>query len=267
MIRGNYHTHTVFCDGADTPREMIEAALALGFDVLGFSGHVDLDPVLDLDVYCREIRALAAEYGPRIEVLCGGEVDRLYPDKSALQLDYIIGSNHHLTGDLDRPMAVDHSEQVLLQLLNDGFAGDVYRMTRAYFENVAKVYRETRCHFVGHFDLITKYNGRLHLIDEADPRYLDPAFDAMDRLISEGMRWFEINTRMAATGRIYPSERLLRHLRQRGGEILISSDAHAANELDRGFDAAKALALRCGFDHANALTMRSGRLEYVEIAL
>lgn len=35
----NLHTHTCFCDGKDTPEEMIQEALKRGFDSLGFSMH------------------------------------------------------------------------------------------------------------------------------------------------------------------------------------------------------------------------------------
>ena len=35
----NLHTHTTYCDGRDTPVEMIESAIAQGFDSIGFSGH------------------------------------------------------------------------------------------------------------------------------------------------------------------------------------------------------------------------------------
>ena len=34
----NYHTHTDFCDGQNTPEEMAEAAAKKGFIALGFSG-------------------------------------------------------------------------------------------------------------------------------------------------------------------------------------------------------------------------------------
>ena len=37
----NYHTHSVYCDGRDTPAEMAQAAFDLGFGALGFSGHRD----------------------------------------------------------------------------------------------------------------------------------------------------------------------------------------------------------------------------------
>ena len=31
MIKADFHTHTTFCDGKSTPREMVEAACRLGF--------------------------------------------------------------------------------------------------------------------------------------------------------------------------------------------------------------------------------------------
>ena len=35
----NLHTHTSLCDGKNTPEEVIEAAIAFGFDSIGFSAH------------------------------------------------------------------------------------------------------------------------------------------------------------------------------------------------------------------------------------
>ena len=40
-LKANYHTHTVFCDGADTPEDVVLAAIGKGFTHLGFSGHMD----------------------------------------------------------------------------------------------------------------------------------------------------------------------------------------------------------------------------------
>ena len=79
----NYHTHSTWCDGKNTPREMVEAAIAKGFDTIGFSSHSmlpqdDVAWVLTPEKaprYEAEIRALAKEYAPRIRVLCGVEAD------------------------------------------------------------------------------------------------------------------------------------------------------------------------------------------------
>ena len=35
----NYHTHTHFCDGADSPEAIVREALRLGCPEIGFSGH------------------------------------------------------------------------------------------------------------------------------------------------------------------------------------------------------------------------------------
>ena len=39
MIFANYHTHTTFCDGRDTPEQLVQEALRLGCPARGFFGH------------------------------------------------------------------------------------------------------------------------------------------------------------------------------------------------------------------------------------
>ena len=266
MLTFNYHTHTTFCDGSSTPQEMVERAMALGFTSLGFSGHVDIDPVMDVEAYLHEIRRLQALYGDRIEILCGGEFDSCYADPLRGGFDYKIGSNHHLDVGADRPVAVDYSEEMFVRLLYVFYAGDAFALARDYYAGVAKVYDRIHCNVIGHFDLVTKYNHHLHVIDEDDPRYVDPAMAALDALLSEDVA-FEINTRMVRTGRVYPHERFLKRIREKHGEIIISSDAHNAAELNAGFDTAVELARRCGFDHTNRLTMQNGCLELVPVGI
>ena len=47
-LKANYHTHTSLCDGTASPEEMVLEALRKGFDHLGFSGHVDIHPQMDV---------------------------------------------------------------------------------------------------------------------------------------------------------------------------------------------------------------------------
>lgn len=108
-MKTNYHTHTTWCDGKDTPRKVIQAAVAKGFEAIGFSSHAML-PLekaewgMDADVlprYAREVRRLADEFKDQILVLCGVEADyvpgRSNPDRAtyaAIAPNYIIGSVH-----------------------------------------------------------------------------------------------------------------------------------------------------------------------------
>ena len=43
MMFSNYHTHTAYCDGADTPEELVLEAIRLGCPEIGFSGHSHLN--------------------------------------------------------------------------------------------------------------------------------------------------------------------------------------------------------------------------------
>ena len=83
-LKANYHTHTSLCDGTASPEEMVLEALRKGFDHLGFSGHVDIHPQMDVPAYQQEIRSLAKKFAGEIEILCGGELDSLYRRSSNL---------------------------------------------------------------------------------------------------------------------------------------------------------------------------------------
>ena len=265
-LTGNFHTHTNLCDGADTPRAMVESALAHGLKRLGFSGHMDADIHMDLERYRAEIDALRDLYGGRIEILCGVELDNLYDPGCARGLDYVIGSTHFMDVEYERPLSVDNTADELRLLCNEFYGGDFYRLCRAYFRLEAQIADRFPCDFIGHFDLVTKFNDALHFVDEEDPRYLGPALEAMEYLVSRG-KPFEINTRQSARGKLYPGITLLRRLRELGGEILINSDAHRASELTAGFDLAAETARSLGFDHTNHLTLRSGKTVLVPEAL
>lgn len=38
----NLHAHTTFCDGKDTPEELVHEAIRMDMDSLGFSSHAPL---------------------------------------------------------------------------------------------------------------------------------------------------------------------------------------------------------------------------------
>ena len=254
-IRSNYHTHTTFCDGVNTAEQMAQAAYALGFDHLGFSGHMDPDIHMDFGAYREEIGRLRKIYEGRMQILCGVELDCIYDPDSAPGAEYVIGSTHFLDLDTPVPMSVDSSVRSMQTLIDEYYAGDVYALTRDYYRLEAEVNDRLQCTFIGHFDLVTRFNDEMHFVDETDPRYYEPALEAMEYLISQG-RPFEINCGAVNRGRkkdFYPNTFLLKKLHEMGGEILISADAHSADKLNGAFDGAAAQAAACGFTHYNIL--------------
>lgn len=254
-ILANYHTHTVLCDGKNTPLEMAQRAAELGFTHLGFSGHMDPDIHMEIQEYYRQIGLLKEQFKGKLDILMGVELDALYDPDCAPQAEYIIGSTHFLDVDSEIPMSVDNSEEMLAALCHEFYADDYYAMSKAYYELEATVYDRLHCTFVGHFDLITRFNDSLHFLDETDPRYYMPALEAMEHLVKQDVP-FELNTGAVYRGRkkeFYPNNFLLKKLREFGGEIFISSDAHQREHLNGCFDEAARAALLCGFDHYNIL--------------
>ena len=71
----NLHTHTKYCDGRDTPVEMAERAIELGFSSLGFSSHANTrfsdtcELLYNVDAYVEEIKRIRSVYEGRLKIL------------------------------------------------------------------------------------------------------------------------------------------------------------------------------------------------------
>lgn len=254
MMRQSLHTHCTFDDGAATPEEMVRAALDAGLDAVGLSLHSPIPGEEDwcalpekIPAFQDEMRRLAAAYRNEIAVYCGLEYDLCSkPDFSGFS--YVIASVHELVVD-GRRWSVDNTRAIAQQMLREAFDGDSDAAAQAYFAAVARIAALPEADIVGHFDLLTKFDEPEPLYHAEGLAYQTAALDAMERLVHAG-KIFEINTGAVAKGyrtAFYPSAPLLCALREMGGKITISSDAHAADKIAFGFPQAEALARRCGF--------------------
>ena len=261
----NFHTHTTYCDGKESVESMIQAAIAKDFVRLGFSGHVfnDFRPE-DQDIWCmspertqkyiEEVHMMAEKYKDKIDILCGIEQD-FCSNVSTEGFDYVIGSVHYTEKD-GMYYCVDESPEVLEKAIREGFGGDVYALTKRFFEMEAEVVKKTNATFIGHFDLVTKFNEGNRFFDPMDKRYRHAALEAMDALIETG-RPFEINTGGMYRGfrtEAYPSIQLLKDLKERGGSILLSSDSHDGNSIGFQFAEAAQAAKEIGFKTVKVLS-------------
>ncbi|MBQ8310656.1 MAG: histidinol-phosphatase [Clostridia bacterium] len=258
--KSNLHTHTDFCDGANAPEEIVKEAIRLGMEAIGFSGHsytpIDTSYCMTregTEQYRAEIERLKQVYGDRIKTLCGIELD-YYGEIPNVYYDYIIGSVHYVRLDGEY-CVVDKNAQSILDAVQQHCKGDIFRYTREYYRAVAEIADQTQCDIVGHFDLVTKFNEGGQMFDESDPRYLKPAFEAIDALLTKDVI-FEVNTGAISRGyrkTPYPAVRFLRYLRERGGYVTISADAHCKEHLLHSFDETANLLMICGF--RSVLTM------------
>lgn len=243
MIRRDYHTHTTFCDGKCTAEEMVCAAIALGMDEIGFSGHAhqpfDFDYCMSKEnssAYRADVRRLKEKYSDRIKIYLGAECD-LFTDEDMSAYEYIIGSAHYLKFG-DEYIAVDADADTLKYLIDVKFGGDAMAMCEEYFKNVSMIGKTLHPTVVGHFDLVKKYNAGGRFFDESDPRYVAAWKSAADELLKD-CKLFEINTGGIARARQtepYPSPEIIEYIKARGGRFILSSDSHRADTLCFMFD-------------------------------
>lgn len=257
----NLHSHTTFCDGKNTPEEMAKAAIELGMDALGFSGHGPNRAPDDaamaqetVPAYRAAVLRVREKYAGQLNVFLGIERDCFWaPDGG--DWDYVIGSVHSVEKD-GTYLGVDHSEKVFLESVEQHYGGDFYAFAEDYFRQVGEVPEKTGCQIVGHFDLITKFNEGDRLFDTAHPRYLSAALKALDRLAQRDVIC-EINTGAMSRGyrtAPYPAPALLRAMKERNIPVCITGDSHSAQALLHAFPQARELARSCGYREQMALT-------------
>ncbi len=253
----SYHNHSRFCDGSNTVDEMVEGAITLGLDEIGFSSHSYLEfdrdfsmPLERLCEYKAAVRSAAERYKDKIKVLLAIEQDiNSDPEAFAKGFDYKLGSVHNLKLD-GNFYSVERGPDDLKRTIDTVFGGDAYALCEAYFDTVARVKEITGCDIVGHFDYIVRENKNSMFFDETNERYLAAARRAIERLVADGAI-FEINTGGIARGYIdrpYPSITMLKMINEAGGSVTFSSDCHRARDLGCWFDEAVEMAKECGFE-------------------
>lgn len=240
-MESNYHTHSTFCDGADSPEELVIEAIRLGCPEIGFSGHSYLKEdsgcmsIEGTKAYCTEIRRLQAVYRDRIAVRLGIEHD-IFSDVDRERFDYSIGAVHYVEKNGIK-YSVDESRELFLSLVQSIYAGDYYSLAEDYFALEGEVYNRTGCNIIAHFDLITKYNEGNCFFDTGHPRYRKAAEDALEKLIASPCL-LEVNTGAMAKGyrtQPYPEKWVIDRWLSAGKELIFSSDCHKKENLLYGF--------------------------------
>lgn len=243
MTYSNYHTHTTFCDGKDTPEALVLRAIELGCREIGFSGHsythFDESWCMSREAtlaYRECITKLKEKYKGKIKILLGIEQD-LWSEESTDGYDFVIGGVHYIKHGCDF-LPTDESASLTQEIAAKYYSGDYMAMCEKYYENASLLYERTKCDIVAHFDIITKFNESDVLFDTSHPRYVRAAERALDVLCATPAK-FEINTGAISRGyrsEAYPSVSLIEKIKARGSSLILSSDCHAKENLLYRFD-------------------------------
>lgn len=269
----NLHTHCNFCDGDNTPEEMIIAAIQKGFTVLGFSSH-SLFPFSKSDwhipsnkfnEYSTEIRRLAEKYSSQIKILLGFEADYLkgvsvpsYENYAELNPDYLIGSIHYVFNKKGM-YSVDNKTEKVQQSLKKMYTNkkgeiDGKKAVCEYFATQREMLKKGTFQILGHPDVIRKRNSVLNFFDPSENWYKKELI-ATAKEIKKADVIVEINTGAISRGifnsntddDFYPSKQFLEIIHKMNIPVLVSSDAHKTDDLDCGFERGYDFAKKIGY--------------------
>lgn len=267
IMLANFHTHTTFCDGKNTPKEIILKAIDLGFSSIGFSGHgytpFDLRYCMkDTPSYIAEIKRLKLEYKDKIEIYLGVEEDA-FNLLNRSEFDYIIGSSHYFKiGDDYFP--IDSNYDYFKKCL-EVFKFDTHLLAETYYTSFVDYITKRKPDIVGHFDLITKFDELDKSLFFEDKKY-NQIVEKYMRMAVKSDCIFEVNTGAVSRGirsSIYPAENLLYIIKKENGKLILSSDSHNIDTLDFGFKDTEKYLKNFGF---NALyTIKGGKFVKYDI--
>lgn len=231
-IKYNLHTHTTRCRHAQgSDREMVETAIAEGFDVLGFSDHSpQVFPVDDYystfrmfpeeaAEYAESVRALQKEYASDIKILLGFEAeyyplafDALRELVAPLQLDYMIMGQHFVGNEYDEDSFYSSKCQ----------RGDRFLMR--YVEQVREGLDTGAFTYIAHPDIVNYQGG--------DAFYYEQ-MRTLCRYCREKRIPLEFNMLGYLNSRNYPDPRFWKIAAEVGNQVVLGYDAHDPGMLRR----------------------------------
>ena len=261
----NFHTHSTFCDGKNTPEEMVLAAIEKGFSAIGFSGHAttpyDLTYCMqDMEGYRAEIQRLKERYQKDIQIYLGIEED-LYSMVNREQYDYLIGSMHYAKKD-ESYYSIDSGTDYITKCVAFWDHNPI-AFAEYYYRTFCEYILRRRPDIVGHFDLLTKYDETMEPFFLNKEGYYEIAEKYLEIALESGCI-FEVSTGAMAKGyrkSPYPCERLLHLMKKKDAKVMLSSDSHSVTTLDYQFDEMKYLLREIGFRHTYVLYQDEFRKE------
>lgn len=254
----DYHVHTHYSADCETPmRASCQAAIAAGISEIAFTDHIEHEPADEsfgyyrYDAYLAELAQARDEFGDRLTILAGAEVDfntgiasRVEAFLATHTYDFIIGSVHY-----------GHNGEIIFP---DYFAGksldDVFL---PYYEQIQAAAETGWFDTIGHLDLPKRYMPASH--GPYDPeRYRSSLQHIFTALIDRGTS-FEINTsglRQAPKASM-PGPRIVAWYAEAGGELITTgTDSHVPGTIGTGLPETLEMLSLCGITSVSSFRRR-----------
>ena len=260
MPLSDYHVHTLLCNHATgTMDACARKALSLGLSGMCFLEHLTIRPdgshlsmsVEEVPLYFLAARQTRNRYASCLDVLVGLEVDfdpehmgQVKKVTDTFAFDLVAGSVHFVG-----------PRNIVSRRTGQSLPGeDAAAVVSGYLDKLEALVESGFFDVVCHLDVVKKFGRPFPCGFE----------DKVERIVSKiaqkGLA-VELNTAgfRHAAARSYPDAWLLEKIAKAGIGMTLGSDAHAADEIGKDFDKARALLKNAGVTHLTAFSKRRSR--------
>lgn len=259
----NFHSHSHHCDGKESMKDYVLAAIEKKFKAFGFSSHSPLPFPNEWSLtpegfkqYISDAKSLIEAHNSDVDLYLGLEIDYI-PGHSDnfdsfikdIPLDYAIGSvhlvRHKETGKL---WFTDGPVEGYIQGVNDIFDGDYKEAVKAFYEQTIEMIETQKPDIIGHIDKVKMHN-RQRWFSTSEKWYIDLVDRAL-QAAKENNCIIELNTRgvyTKKTDEYFPSVEIIKKCYDSGIPMMVNTDAHHPSQLDYHFNEAHKLLKSVGF--------------------
>ena len=210
-IEIDLHLHSTFSDGYNTPQEIVERAITLGYKAIGIVDHVRRTTDW-LDAFAREMGRLKQVYVNRIRLYSGIEakVVNLKGDVDAFteffaKVDLVLGAFHRIPKGQDKYFSPDEISR------------DKDKALEYWFKGMTKLLENGNVHVIAHPTAILKTHG------------ISVPYELKNAIAQKATAYhkvFEVNSKYQV-----PDEELLHLLELNKVRFSFGSDSHRIEEM------------------------------------
>jgi histidinol-phosphatase (PHP family) len=254
----DYHTHSVYSDGINTYKDLIQSAAEKGIKELGFSDHLCLhypdwavnrndfaNLKSDIIALKEETTLIKLKFGLEVDYIEGREQE-IKEKASKFPVDYLIGSVHYI-----KSWNFDTNQEDYENIDIDTFYTDYYSL-------IQKAASSGLFDIMGHIDVPKKF-GYYPSFD------LVPFYKKTAEVFAKSDVAIEINTSGLdmPCREFYPATEFIKECYLHHVPVTLGSDAHSATEIGRYFDKAITILKQIGYRKIATFTNR--KRSFIEI--
>jgi histidinol-phosphatase (PHP family) len=266
----NYHSHSLYCDGKAAPEDFIARAVENGFRAYGFTSHAPVPfdsrwnmPAGRLQEYLDHFKLLREQWKHTIQLYCGLEVDFIEGvwgyEASGLHekgLDYCIGSVHYINRFPDGSyFCFDVPTDAFFNGIEQLYHNDFRAALSGYYQTLRNMLQNDPPDVIGHMDKIKKHNTARAFFSEDEKWYRDQVEETLDLIASTGCI-LEVNTNGLYRHNppmLYPSSWILKSAYRRKIPVMMNSDSHHPDEIEKGFSETSRVLKEIGYQTLRVL--------------